>query len=208
SPTWTCARRARPGPAARLGRRGRARRSARAGTRCGGAWVCLLPWVGVRARNETKPPVRTQAPTRVLAVRRHCPVRPGRVPSAAATRSPTRGSVLIDAAPGRPLVVAFGTIPAAMPGGIAATEHLFQAALARTGRVAPLALPFGRREHGQGPAARLLEGMADLARFAALVVRRRPDLVHLDSAFDHRALVRDAAYAVVARALGQKLFVK
>jgi glycosyltransferase involved in cell wall biosynthesis len=32
--------------------------------------------------------------------------------------------------------------------------------------------------------------------------------VHLDSAFDRRALVRDAAYAIVARVVGQKLFVK
>jgi len=115
---------------------------------------------------------------------------------------------LTDATGPTALHIAFGTIPADMPGGIAATEHVFQAALARTGRVVVRPLPFGSRSHGQGAPARLGEGLADLAQFAALVVRERPDLVHLDSAFDRRALVRDAAYALVARAFGQRLFVK
>lgn len=109
---------------------------------------------------------------------------------------------------GRPLRIAFGTIPRSMPGGIAATEHDFQAALARTGRVEPLALPFGRRRERQAAPARALEGVADLFRFAALVLRARPDLVHLDSAFDRRALARDAGYAAVARLLRQPLFLK
>ncbi len=95
-----------------------------------------------------------------------------------------------------------------MPGGIAATEHVFQAALARTGRVELLTLPFGRRSQRQGPLARGLEGVLDLFRFAALVVRARPDIVHLDSAYDQRALLRDAGYAAVARLLGQPLFLK
>jgi glycosyltransferase involved in cell wall biosynthesis len=115
---------------------------------------------------------------------------------------------LTDATGPSALHIAFGTIPADMPGGIAATEHVFQAALARTGRVVVHPLPFGSRTHGQGALARLGEGLADLARFSALVVRERPDLVHLDSAFDRRALVRDAGYALFARALGQRLFVK
>jgi len=95
-----------------------------------------------------------------------------------------------------------------MPGGIAATEHVFQAALARTGKVELLSLPFGRRDTRQNPLARGLEGFLDLFRFAALVVRKRPDLVHLDTAYDARALLRDAAYATVARLLGQTLFLK
>ena len=115
---------------------------------------------------------------------------------------------MTDASGAAPLHIAFGTIPADMPGGIAATEHVFQAALARTGRVTVRALPFGSRGTAQGPLVRIIEGLADLARFAALVVRERPDLVHLDSAFDRRALLRDAAYALVARGLGQRLFVK
>jgi glycosyltransferase involved in cell wall biosynthesis len=104
--------------------------------------------------------------------------------------------------------VAFGTIPSDMPGGIAATEHVFQAACERTGRLTALALPFGRRSTTRSALGRLGEGVSDLAQFARLVRREHPDLVHLDSAFDRRALVRDSAYALLARALGQPLFFK
>jgi glycosyltransferase involved in cell wall biosynthesis len=95
-----------------------------------------------------------------------------------------------------------------MPGGIAATEHVFQDALARTGRAELTALPFGRRSARQSPPARAVEGVVDLFRFSAAIVRDRPDLVHLDSAFDRRALLRDTGYAAVARLLRQPLFLK
>ncbi|MEP7027708.1 MAG: hypothetical protein ABI960_03855, partial [Candidatus Eisenbacteria bacterium] len=110
--------------------------------------------------------------------------------------------------PRPPLRVAFGTIHSDMPGGIAATEHVFQAACERTGRLSALALPFGRRSLKRSALARLGERIADLAAFVRLVRRERPDLVHLDSAFDRRALVRDACYALLARALGQPVFFK
>ena len=53
-----------------------------------------------------------------------------------------------------PLRVAFATIPEDQPGGIAATEHVFQAACARTGRLVPLtdprALELRKRNGGAG----------------------------------------------------------
>lgn len=110
--------------------------------------------------------------------------------------------------PGPPLRVAFGTIGSDMPGGIAATEHVFQAACERTGRLTALALPFGRRSRTVSALGRLGEGVSDLVAFARLVRRERPDLVHLDSAFDRRALLRDSCYSLLARALGQPLFFK
>jgi glycosyltransferase involved in cell wall biosynthesis len=106
------------------------------------------------------------------------------------------------------LRVAFATIPEDQPGGIAATEHVFQAACARTGRLVPLSLPFGRRGGSGNAVRRTLEGVSDLGVFAQLVREEHPDLVHFDSAFDRRALVRDASYALLARALGQKVFFK
>lgn len=92
-----------------------------------------------------------------------------------------------------------------MPGGIAATEHVFQAACERTGRLTALALPFGRRTQGGSAPARLV---SDLFALVRLVRREHPDLVHLDSAFDRRALLRDACYALLARGLGQPVFFK
>ena len=107
-----------------------------------------------------------------------------------------------------PLRVAFATIPSDQPGGIAATEHVFQAACERTGRLVPSTLPFGRRGGSGSVFARTLEGVQDLGAFARLVRAEHPDLVHFDSAFDRRALVRDACYALLARALGQRTFFK
>lgn len=107
-----------------------------------------------------------------------------------------------------PLRVAFATIPSDQPGGIAATEHVFQAACVRTGRLVALTLPFGRRGDSGGVFARTLEGLQDIGAFARLVRTEHPDLVHFDSAFDRRALVRDACYALLARALGQRTFFK
>jgi glycosyltransferase involved in cell wall biosynthesis len=106
------------------------------------------------------------------------------------------------------LRIAFGTIPADQPGGIAATEHVFQAACERTGRVVVLPLPFGRRGGSGSALSRLAQGASDLAAFARLVRTEHPDLVHLDSAFDRRALVRDSCYALLARALRQPVFFK
>ncbi len=50
--------------------------------------------------------------------------------------------------------------------------------------------------------------MLDLIRFAVAIHREHPDIVHLNSAFDSRALVRDTGYALLAPLMGTRLFVK
>ncbi len=108
---------------------------------------------------------------------------------------------------GEPLHVLFGAIDSGMPGGIPPTEDAFVAACERTGRVRATRMPYGRRGPGRG-LRRALELFADWFAYAGLVWRERPDVVHLNSAFDHRAHVRDLGYALVSRALGQPLFIK
>ena len=107
-----------------------------------------------------------------------------------------------------PLRVRFGTIHPGMPGGIYVTEKPFEDALAAGGEVEVRSIPFGRRFPDESRAGRIARRAADLAGFVLTVLRERPDLVHLNSAFDRRALVRDVGYATLARLLGQRVFFK
>ena len=110
--------------------------------------------------------------------------------------------------PNLPLRVAFGTVDAGMPGGIPVSEIPFQQALGATGQVEVRVFPFGRRRQDEGLIQRTLSRLADLIRYAVIVRRDRPDLVHLNTAFDRTALLRDLGYVLVSRAFGQPLFLK
>src|SRR5213592_4331732 len=107
-----------------------------------------------------------------------------------------------------PLRIRFGTISPAMPGGIYAAETAFQRACAATGQVVVKAFPFGRRRPDESRLERSLRRFADWLGYTWTVLRERPDLVHLNTAFDRRALVRDIGYAFLSRLLGQRLFLK
>src|SRR6266545_4582254 len=107
-----------------------------------------------------------------------------------------------------PLRVFFGSISSGMPGGIPVTEEAFQHACTATGEVIVRAFPFGRRRPNESRLERSFRRVADWAGYASTVLRERPDLVHLNTAFDRRALVRDLGYALLSRLLGQRLFLK
>ncbi len=108
----------------------------------------------------------------------------------------------------KPLAVLFGTIDPAMPGGIGATEYAFQQACERSGRARVTTMPFGRRRPGGSWLGLGLERIADLVGYVRRIRRERPDLVHLNTAYDRRALGRDLGYALLSRWLGQPLFLK
>lgn len=95
-----------------------------------------------------------------------------------------------------------------MPGGIHVTETPFQDALAATGEVQVQVLPFGRRRPDESLLERSITRIADWIRYASLVRREAPDLVHLNTSLDPRALVRDIGYVTLSRLLGQPLFLK
>lgn len=108
----------------------------------------------------------------------------------------------------RRMRVFFGTITPDMPGGIYVTETAFQQACAAGGEVEVVPLAFGRRRPDETALERVVMRLADWCVFAWRVVRERPDLVHLNTAFDRRALVRDVGYALIASLLRQPLFLK
>jgi glycosyltransferase involved in cell wall biosynthesis len=107
-----------------------------------------------------------------------------------------------------PLRVHFGTITPQMPGGIYVTESVFQDACAATGEVEVNTMPFGRRHRRETRLARTVRRMGDLAAYAWRIMTRRPDVVHINTSLDRRALVRDVGYALISRWLGQPLFIK
>lgn len=67
---------------------------------------------------------------------------------------------------------------------------------------------YGRWRDREGFAAKLLHQCVDLVRYPFVVARAAPDLVHLNSAFDRRAIVRDVPFALLTRLLRRRLLVK
>jgi glycosyltransferase involved in cell wall biosynthesis len=107
-----------------------------------------------------------------------------------------------------PLRILVGTIRPGMPGGIFVTESAFEKACAESGAVEVRRIAFGRRHPRESPFMRTLMRPLDWLVYAWRVIRERPDVVHLNSAFDRRALVRDIGYAVLSAWLRQPLFLK
>ncbi len=93
-------------------------------------------------------------------------------------------------------------------GGIFATEGPFLEELQRRPGVHVATFPFGGLSTYESRIRKSFRLLLDLVRFALAVRRERPDIVHLNSAFDSRALLRDTGYAFLAPLLGTRLFVK
>lgn len=108
----------------------------------------------------------------------------------------------------RPLEVLFGTIGPGMPGGLFITEDSFQRACTRSGQVAVGHIGYGRQYPEEGPLRLAVRQIADLFSYALRLARRRPDVVHLNTAYDRRALGRDLGFAWISALFGQPLFLK
>ncbi|MGH7741791.1 MAG: glycosyltransferase, partial [Candidatus Eiseniibacteriota bacterium] len=107
-----------------------------------------------------------------------------------------------------PLKVFFGTIGPGMPGGLYISESAFHAACVRTGEVEPVHISFGRQSPSEGPVRMAIRQLFDLLAYAVRVLVERPDLVHLNTAFDRRALGRDIGFVWISSLLRQPLYLK
>ena len=67
---------------------------------------------------------------------------------------------------------------------------------------------FGRWGEGESLRRKVWHQVRDLARWPRTVRRAAPDVVHLNSSFDRRALARDAPFALATRLAGAPLFIK
>lgn len=78
----------------------------------------------------------------------------------------------------------------------------------RAGGIQVETFSFGRWAEGEPRTLKIWHQVVDLVHYPPLVRRFRPDLVHLNSSFDRRALVRDVPFALLTRLLGVPVYVK
>jgi glycosyltransferase involved in cell wall biosynthesis len=100
-----------------------------------------------------------------------------------------------------------GLITPGQAGGIRATEERFIAECTRRGARVTV-FEYGARSSREKIHQKLLGRCADWIRYGGLVRRERPDIVHINSALTHNALLRDIGYAAISRLTGSRLFVK
>jgi len=67
---------------------------------------------------------------------------------------------------------------------------------------------FGSRSIDETVLIKVVGRLRDIARFISLIRRQKPDLVHLNSSYDKKAVFRDVAYALACRIMSQRLFIK
>jgi glycosyltransferase involved in cell wall biosynthesis len=67
---------------------------------------------------------------------------------------------------------------------------------------------YGGRTHDEGAVWKVLSRCVDLVYLPALLLRHRPDVVQLNSAFDRKGVLRDMFFVSVARLLGQRVVLK
>ncbi len=67
---------------------------------------------------------------------------------------------------------------------------------------------FGGRTHDESLPRKVLQRLVDLARVPFLIARHRPRVVHLNSAYDEMAVLRDVFFVPLTRLLGQRVVLK
>jgi glycosyltransferase involved in cell wall biosynthesis len=67
---------------------------------------------------------------------------------------------------------------------------------------------YGGRTHDESALRKLLGRLLDLALFPVQVLRHRPDVIQLNSAFDPKGVARDVFFVPMARLLGRKVVLK
>lgn len=102
--------------------------------------------------------------------------------------------------------ILIGTIPEGFQGGVFATEAPFERQLAKATDVFPF--HFGRKVEYEDTFHRISTRLCDLVYFIRDLRTIKPDLVHLNSAFTKRALLRDPWYILIARLFRCPIFVK
>jgi glycosyltransferase involved in cell wall biosynthesis len=103
--------------------------------------------------------------------------------------------------------ILFGTTVPGPVGGIYAAEEPFHQELERLHN-SVRTLPFGRRSDKESLPTKFFYRLFDLVRFATVSLSFKPDIVHLNSSYDKRALLRDVWYVLVSRAMHKPLFIK
>ncbi|MFQ5599022.1 MAG: glycosyltransferase family 4 protein [Candidatus Krumholzibacteriia bacterium] len=98
--------------------------------------------------------------------------------------------------------------PRATEGGIALTVPLLVEDLRRAGHVDLETVSYGRWADGERRPIKVWHQVVDLLRYPSRVRRTDPDVVHLNTSLDRRALLRDIPFTLVTRLLGRPLLIQ
>ena len=101
-----------------------------------------------------------------------------------------------------------GLVDPKQAGGIYVTESEFLEKCKKRPGMDLETFVFGSRSALDTAAGRALRLLRDVLSFAILVRGKKPDIIHLNSSFDKRALIRDLFYASVTKVLRRNLFIK
>ncbi len=101
-----------------------------------------------------------------------------------------------------------GLIHPGQAGGIYVTEKPFVDECMRRSDIEIITFLFGSRSQSEKGVRRVLRSLIDVTRYAVLLRRHKPDIVHINSAFDKRALLRDVWYVILSRAFRVPIFIK
>lgn len=102
--------------------------------------------------------------------------------------------------------ILFNTPNPALEGGPAKHLHLLAQSLERSVEVLPY--EYGRKHDRESIVEKVLGRVVDLVRVRTLIRATGPDLVHHNSAFDARSILRDAPLVWLCRRLRVPLFIK
>jgi glycosyltransferase involved in cell wall biosynthesis len=104
--------------------------------------------------------------------------------------------------------IAFGISAEGLPGGINVSEGAILDACKRRSGIEVLRFTFGSRSASEHLVQKVTGRLVDVVRFIRMILKEHPKVVHLNSAFDKRALLRDTLFIAAAKTLGQPLVLK
>ena len=124
-------------------------------------------------------------------------------------QSETHPGATIDLSRTRRIRVLMGVpAPGATGGGPALHLPMLVEDLRQIDDVEVVTMPYGRWQEGEPLARKIWHQIADVARYPGRLRAASPDLVHLNTSLDRRALIRDTVFAGITRLLGRRVFLK
>lgn len=109
----------------------------------------------------------------------------------------------------KPLRVLMGVpAPRAVGGGPALHLPMLVEDLGRNGRVEVVTMPYGRWAEGEPFLLKIWHQFVDLLRYPFRVRAADPDLIHLNTALDRRALLRDCTFVFLTRLMRRRILLK
>jgi glycosyltransferase involved in cell wall biosynthesis len=104
--------------------------------------------------------------------------------------------------------ILIGTVPKKIKGGVYATEAPFERVLNTQEGFDINIFHFGSRKETETIIRKICDRFIDLIKYIYYLIKFKPDIVHLNSAFTKKALIRDMFYVLISNVFNKTLFIK